>query len=89
MIKNQELLDPKSCLNKAAPDEPIFVLRAKDKLAPQTIRHWATMSFGVHEKEKIADAELLATSMEDWQKRNFPSLLMTYNAKLTGRDAQD
>jgi hypothetical protein len=73
MIKNLELLQPGSCLNKAAPDEPIFVLRAKDTLAPQTIRHWATMAFGIHEKEKIADAELLASAMEDWYKQNFPT----------------
>ncbi len=52
MIKNQELLNQKSCLNKAAPDEPIFVLRAKDKLAPQTLRHWVAIAFGVHEPEK-------------------------------------
>ena len=30
-----------SCYDKADLDEPIFVLRAKDKLAPNVVRDWA------------------------------------------------
>lgn len=28
------------CLGKAADDEPVFVLRAQDLLAYETLRHW-------------------------------------------------
>jgi len=38
--KIRELQDPKSCLNKAGGYEIIFVLRAKDSCAPDTIRDW-------------------------------------------------
>lgn len=41
MIKTQELSDPKSCLNKARPDERVFVLLARDECAPDAIRYWA------------------------------------------------
>jgi hypothetical protein len=34
MIKNLELTNPDSCLNKAADDEMVFVLRAKDPCRP-------------------------------------------------------
>ena len=73
MLKKDELLHPKSCLNKAGADEPLFVLRAKDVLAPMAIRHWATMATGVHEPEKLAEAEALAKRMEDWHGQKFPS----------------
>lgn len=41
MLKSAEIADPKSCLNSARDDEPIFVLRANDELAPQFLRQWA------------------------------------------------
>jgi PRTRC genetic system protein C len=65
--KQDELMRPTSCLNKAEPHEPLFVLRAKDPLATQTVRHWATMAEGTHEPEKIAEALKLADSMEGWR----------------------
>lgn len=37
--KLNEIADQNSCLNKAADDEPIFVLRANDEAALATIRH--------------------------------------------------
>jgi len=70
MLKKDELKNPTSCLNKAAADEPIFVLRAKDENAAQTVRLWATMSTGFHEHAKIKEAEALAQQMDDWRKRN-------------------
>jgi hypothetical protein len=42
MLKREELELPTSCLNKAADDEPIFVLRAKDPCAPAAILAWGT-----------------------------------------------
>ena len=72
MLKKLELSTPKSCLNKAATDEPIFVLRAKDPLAAMTVRHWITMSEGLHESAKLEEAHKLAAMMEDWRKRTYP-----------------
>ena len=58
-----------SCYDKAAPDEPIFVLRAKDVLAPEVIQVWAHLAEerGV-KKEKVAEARLVAIDMAQWAK---------------------
>lgn len=69
MLKCIELRDPKSCLNKAESSEVVFVLRAKDPLAAQTIRLWAAMADGVHEGWKIAEALRCAKSMETQYKQ--------------------
>lgn len=68
MIKNQELTDPKSCLNQAAPEEMVFVLRANDPIAPLVVRYWANESLlrGIH-LDKLDDAEACAAAMEAWQ----------------------
>ena len=70
MEKRYELAQPASCLNKASATEIIFVLRANDPIAPQTIRHWATMAEGLHEPEKVIEARACADAMEEWLKRN-------------------
>lgn len=72
MKKSNELRSPTSCFNKASPDEPIFVLRAKDTVASQTVRHWATMAEGMHEPEKLQEARKLADEMDAWYAKNFP-----------------
>lgn len=72
MLKKLELSTPTSCLNKAAPDEPIFVLRAKDPLAAITIQHWITMATGIHESPKLDEAHELSMKMLDWRKQNYP-----------------
>lgn len=64
MQKKDELFDKGSCLNKASDGEILFVLRSNDPIAPQTIRHWAAMSSGRHEPEKIAEALRCADEME-------------------------
>ena len=40
-LKREELSNPFGCLGKAADDEPIFVLRGQDLLAPTLVRQWA------------------------------------------------
>lgn len=40
-LKRDEIANPNSCLNKAADDEPIFVLRANDPIAAAVVRTWA------------------------------------------------
>lgn len=70
MIKSKELTEPKSCLNKAADDEPVFVLRAKDRLEPLAVRLWAVLAEGVHENWKVKGANELAAQMESWRRDN-------------------
>lgn len=72
MEKQAELRDPKSCLNKAAAFEPIFVLRAKDAHAAQTVRLWAAMAVNSHEPQKVDSALALAEQMDKWRSANVP-----------------
>ena len=72
MLKRLELSAPGSCLNKAGPEEPIFVLRAKDRIAAMAVRHWATMAFGAHEKTKIDEAMKWADDADKWRQENVP-----------------
>lgn len=82
MIKQNEIQSPYSCLNKAAPDEPIFVLRAQDELAGQTIRFWAGLLMERHGRDsiswpegavtKINAALQLADQMDRWPSRKVP-----------------
>lgn len=59
------------CLGKAFDDEPLFILRGNDKLAPDMVRSWAAWA-DVHRcpSEKVAEARRLATAMEAWQQDN-------------------
>jgi len=72
MNKLEQLKNPTSCLNKASPDEPVFVLRAKDPVAAMAVRHWATMAQDEHEMAKIASALKVAEEMEQWRAQNCP-----------------
>jgi hypothetical protein len=73
--KPEEILNPRSCWNKAAEDEPLFVLRANDANAPQTVMTWANLyveSKGgwnkmlPHQREKFNEALRCAQRMRDW-----------------------
>ena len=70
-IKSEELKS--GCIAKAADDEPVFVLRAQDRLAPALVRAWAALA-----KEcgcgdaKVAESIKLADAMESWPRRKFP-----------------
>jgi len=59
------------CLAKAAGDEPLFILRAKDMLAPGVVRVWVhyARASGVPE-EKLNEALELAERMERWQAKH-------------------
>jgi hypothetical protein len=73
LIKSQEISDPRSCLNKAADDEPVFVLRAHDVIAPVIVDEWANMaeSMGTP-REKVTEARVLASIMRSWRDRKVP-----------------
>lgn len=74
-LKKQELID--GCFAKAGEDEPLFVLRATDTLAPGVIREWARQyalkkgNLGIHEP-KYKSALALADAMEAWPRRKMP-----------------
>jgi hypothetical protein len=67
------LAEGKGCLGRAAGDEPIFVLRAKDPAAATIVRMWAqlALSFAMHEPEKIQGAIELADRMVAWRSAHF------------------
>lgn len=59
------------CLGKAALDEPLFILRAQDALAPDLVRRWARLAASVlgPDHAKVREAEKLANDMEVWQDK--------------------
>ncbi len=72
MRKRDELANPESTLNRAAEEEPLFVIRAKDKLSSTMVRQWAEAASmtGAHEPEKIQEARGLAEIMEAWREQS-------------------
>lgn len=58
MIKDEELTNNFSCLNRAKRDEMIFVLLARDEAAPDTIRMWVRERIE-RGKNKSTDVQIL------------------------------
>lgn len=69
MLKRDEINDAASCLNRADDDEPVFVLRAQDLVAPIAIEHWivAARALGAS-PEKIQGARRLQMRMAEWRR---------------------
>jgi hypothetical protein len=67
MRKTEVITNPESCLNKAADDEPLFVIRAKDACGAETVRFWERLADGVHEEEKREEAKKVADAMDSWR----------------------
>jgi hypothetical protein len=66
----EDLENGRGCLGRADDDEPVFVLRAQDKIAAPLIRLWADWA----EREgspKSLDAMAIADEFERWA-RNHP-----------------
>lgn len=57
-----------TCLQKAGDDEPIFVLRAQDITAPETIMYWLHLNPRLPDKKR-KEAMELAQAMRDWPRR--------------------
>jgi hypothetical protein len=76
MTKREMLDDPNSCLNKAADDEPIFVLRAKDLIAPAVVGYWQTLAGQIGSPfDKLIGAGNTASDMLAWRARgNAPKI---------------
>ena len=68
MRKKEEIADPNSCLNRAADDEILFVLRSKDATAPMVIRFWveARIQMGLNrfDDPKLTEALVCANRMD-------------------------
>jgi hypothetical protein len=60
-------------LLKAQDDEPIFVLRAQDTLAPALVRRWADEAERAGcPAVKVLEARTIADTMERWPTRKLP-----------------
>ena len=72
--KAKEMGNPGSCLNKADPEEPLFILRAQDRMASALVRIWAVEFAKKHgyDHPKYSEAVKLADAMEEWPRRKFP-----------------
>jgi hypothetical protein len=72
MIKAYELTEPNSCLSKAGDNEMLFVLRAKDPTAAETIRDWVerriAAGLNAREDDKIQEALRCAATMEGFNR---------------------
>lgn len=87
MKKRDEIEQPSSCLNKAAEDEPVFVLRAKDPIAPAAVEEWARQAqqTGRHEPAKIEEARALAQQMREWRTDHVSSNRQAAQAEAANR----
>jgi hypothetical protein len=77
--KTNELEQPASCLNHSAPDEPLFVLCARDESAPDVVRAWAVMyrckcggwdKMTERQRAKYGEAVALSHIMSAWRAEN-------------------
>lgn len=68
MIKQRELKDPKSCINRALGNEMVFVLLGRDASAPAAIRAWVLdrvqIGKNVMRDREIQEALACAATME-------------------------
>lgn len=64
------------CYKNAEPDEPMFVLLARDPLAPFLVRLWAELAMNMtsarHDGSKSIEAITCARNMELWLEANRP-----------------
>lgn len=58
------------CYENAKPDEPMFVLLARDPLAPILVRLWADLrEHAAGNPSKVFEARTCAIDMEKWRLR--------------------
>ena len=57
------------CYANAEPDEPMFVLLARDPMAPILVRLWADLrEHNAGNPSKVSEARACAANMEAWRK---------------------
>jgi len=64
----KRIQDPSNGIGK---DEPVFLLRAQDLLAPRIVEEWAKLAeSNLVDKEMVKLARKHAKKMREWQKKN-------------------
>lgn len=59
------------CYRAAEADEPMFVLLARDPIAPELVREWAAKRAGATGfTDKVAEALKAADDMDEWRSKN-------------------
>ena len=60
------------CYDKAEPDEPMFILLARDPVAPVLVRLWEELRNlrGLRDDDKGKEANDCAIAMERWRRKN-------------------
>lgn len=63
------------CYAKLRPDEPYFVIRAKDPVGAKAVRAWCQLRRGAgilkpNERQRLREAEAVADAMQEWRKKN-------------------
>lgn len=57
------------CYENAEPDEPMFVLLARDKFAPELVEQWAyRRKMDGEDHHKVQEARDCAAAMREWRK---------------------
>lgn len=70
------------CYKSAEADEPIFVLLARDPLAPALVRQWATNRASVTGlSDKVIEALKAADQMDEWRAKNCSTGQPTISAR--------
>ena len=62
------------CYEKAEPDEPMFVILARDPVAPLVVRHWALLrelrGLNKTEDKQVLEAQICAANMATWRREH-------------------
>lgn len=78
-----------SCYDKAGMDEPLFVLRAQDKLAAGIVRQWADLAEqGGTKPEVVAEARQCADEMEAWPFHKHPGTSVERHSNLATEEGK-
>ena len=73
------------CYDAAAPDEPMFVLLARDKHAPTLVWLWSILrELDQEDPAKVAEARTCVTNMLVWAKEHDRSAVGLGQATLAG-----
>lgn len=52
--------------------EPVFLLRAQDRLAAQAVRHYARLRQKAGDEKGAKECRRIAQAMSDWPKKKMP-----------------
>lgn len=63
----------KELIRRIPDEEPVFMLRGQDQLAPAIVRAWADAAEAAGVRSgKVADARRQADDMDQWQPKKLP-----------------